>query len=281
MKYLTPILLGVSSLLGVASLIVTSFTVSSFEENKASISQNLTKIEKLKEEMKEARALDHSKLARERRRNQELEDELKGKKQEFQLISEGLEGTREELKDLAVSIEDAENSLKKIQETIVLAREELESSKTSVFELESELPQIRSKISEAMNNSADLDRQKQDHESRMAGYPEVTDLLRDHYRRILKAMRKYELERPWLEKGESLSLKFESIDFESGLVTLPIGTEKGVKTKMAFAVQKNGKELCKIRITRAKRYFSLAEIIPMVGFPLHLQDFEKFDLVVL
>lgn len=281
MKYLLPILLGISSLIGVASLIVTSVTVSSYEGNKLSISQNLSKIEKLKEEIKEARALDLSKLTRERRRNQELEDELEGKKMEFQLISEGLEGTREELKNLGVSTEDVEKLLKKNQESIVLSGEQLESSQTSVFELESELPRIRAKISEAINDSVDLDRQKQEQEFRMVGYPEVTDVLREHYRRILKAMRKYELERPWLEKGESLSLKFESIDFESGLVTLPIGTEKGVKTKMAFAVQKNGKELCKIKITRAKRYFSLAEIVPMVGFPLQLQDFEKFDLVVL
>jgi len=115
----------------------------------------------------------------------------------------------------------------------------------------------------------------------LKNYPEITNLLRNHYKRVLKAMRKYSMDRPWLERGEVLALQFNSIDLRTGLISLPVGTEEGIKGKMLFAVQRQGNELCKIRIKRVSRHHCLAEIIPMIGQPQDLQNFEKFDLVVL
>lgn len=280
-KFLSPVLLGLSSLTGIMVLVVTSLTVASHEEDKNLISESLEKIAQLKDERKEEQAVNASKLSRERNRNQDLENEVAQIKEECLQVSQNLDGVKSNLESIYKSVEDASLDMEETQADIKLAEQQLNSLRETVQQLKAELPRINDKISQALGDGEDFTRQKTDREYELKDYPEITEIIRRHYKRVLKEMTKYGLERPWLESGEVLALKFSSIDFSTGLVTIPIGTEIGVKGKMVFAVLNEGSELCKIRIKRANRYHSLAEIIPMIGRPLGLKKFEEFDLVVL
>ena len=281
MKFLSPILLSVSSLLGILAIVITSGKIGAFEDDQRSITENLEKIAQLKVEMSEEKAVDTSKIAREKNRNIELESEINKTRQESTEISQNLDGKKEKIDQLKQDIENAAISLEEIIVQIESSREKLESMKSQTQQFKAELPSMIVKIDQAKSDGDSWTSQRIRLEEDLKSYPEITELLRSHYKRLLKAMRKYALDRPWLESGEVLALQFNSIDLKTGLVSLPVGTESGVKGEMVFAVQKQGNELCKIRIKQVSRYHSLAEIIPMIGQPLALKNFEKFDLVVL
>ena len=281
MKFLSPILLSISSILGIFAIVITSFTIGAFEDDQKSIKENLEKIAQLKVEMTEEKEIDASKLAREKNRNLELENEIKKTRQESAEISQNLDGQKEKIDELQQNIENAASSFEEIGVQIESSREKLESIKSETLKYKDELPSLVGKIDQAKSDGDASISQKIRLEEDLRNYPEITNLLRNHYKRVLKAMRKYSMDRPWLERGEVLALQFNSIDLRTGLISLPVGTEEGIKGRMLFAVQRQGNELCKIRIKRVSRHHCLAEIIPMVGQPQDLQNFEKFDLVVL
>ncbi len=281
MKFLSPILLSISSILGIFAIVITSFTIDAFEDDQKSIKENLEKIAQLKVEMTEEKAIDASKLAREKNRNLELENEIKKTRQESAEISQNLDVKKEKIDELQQNIENAASSFEEIGVQIESSREKLESIKSETLKYKAELPSLVGKIDQAKSDGDTSISQKIRLEEDLKNYPEITNLLRNHYKRVLKAMRKYSMDRPWLERGEVLALQFNSIDLRTGLISLPVGTEEGIKGRMLFAVQRQGNELCKIRIKRVSRHHCLAEIIPMVGQPQDLQNFEKFDLVVL
>ena len=281
MKFLSPILLSISSILGIFAIVITSFTIGAFEDDQKSIKENLEKIAQLKVEMTEEKAIDASKLAREKNRNLELENEIKKTRQESAEISQNLDGQKDKIDELQQNIENATSSFEEIGVQIESSREKLESIKSETLKYKAELPSLVGKIDQAKSDGDASISQKIRLEEDLKNYPEITSLLRNHYKRVLKAMRKYSMDRPWLERGEVLALQFNSIDLRTGLISLPVGTEEGIKGRMLFAVQRQGNELCKIRIKRVSRHHCLAEIIPMVGQPQDLQNFEKFDLVVL
>ncbi len=281
MKFLSPILLSISSILGIFAIVITSFTIGAFEDDQKSIKENLEKIAQLKVEMTEEKAIDASKLAREKNRNLELENEIKKTRQESAEISQNLDGQKDKIDELQQNIENATSSFEEIGVQIESSREKLESIKSETLKYKAELPSLVGKIDQAKSDGDTSISQKIRLQEDLKNYPEITSILRNHYKRVLKAMRKYSMDRPWLERGEVLALQFNSIDLRTGLISLPVGTEEGIKGKMLFAVQRQGNELCKIRIKRVSRHHCLAEIIPMVGQPQDLQNFEKFDLVVL
>jgi chromosome segregation ATPase len=281
MKFLSPILLSISSILGIFAIVITSFTIGAFEDDQKSIKENLEKIAQLKVEMTEEKAIDASKLAREKNRNLELENEIKKTRQESAEISQNLDGQKEKIDELQQNIENATSSFEEIGVQIESSLEKLESIKSETLKYKAELPSLVGKIDQAKSDGDASISQKIRLQEDLKNYPEITSILRDHYKRVLKAMRKYSMDRPWLERGEVLALQFNSIDLRTGLISLPVGTEEGIKGRMLFAVQRQGNELCKIRIKRVSRHHCLAEIIPMVGQPQDLQNFEKFDLVVL
>jgi chromosome segregation ATPase len=281
MKFLSPILLSISSILGIFAIVITSFTIDAFEDDQKSIKENLEKIAQLKVEMTEEKAIDASKLAREKNRNLELENEIKKTRQESAEISQNLDGQKDKIDELQQNIENATSSFEEIGVQIESSREKLESIKSETLKYKAELPSLVGKIDQAKSDGDTSISQKIRLQEDLKNYPEITSILRNHYKRVLKAMRKYSMDRPWLERGEVLALQFNSIDLRTGLISLPVGTEEGIKGRMLFAVQRQGNELCKIRIKRVSRHHCLAEIIPMVGQPQDLQNFEKFDLVVL
>ena len=281
MKFLSPILLSTSSILGIFAIVITSFTIGAFEDDQKSIKENLEKIAQLKVEMTEEKAIDASKLAREKNRNLELENEIKKTRQESAEISQNLDGQKEKIDELQQNIENATSSFEEIGVQIESSREKLESIKSETLKYKAELPSLVGKIDQAKSDGDTSISQKIRLQEDLKNYPEITSILRNHYKRVLKAMRKYSMDRPWLERGEVLALQFNSIDLRTGLISLPVGAEEGIKGRMLFAVQRQGNELCKIRIKRVSRHHCLAEIIPMVGQPQDLQNFEKFDLVVL
>ena len=97
MKFLSPILLSISSILGIFAIVITSFTIGTFEDDQKSIKENLEKIAQLKVEMSEEKAVDASKLAREKNRNLELETEIKKTRQESAEISQNLDGKKKKI----------------------------------------------------------------------------------------------------------------------------------------------------------------------------------------
>lgn len=281
MKYLSPILLGLSALLGLIALILTSLTIGSHDEHLDLLSEFAEKKTALMEELKEQKLVNESKSSRERKRNQELEDQLSTTREECEGITGKLADTKARLEKINQAKVDAEKSLDDVSGRIKEAEANLAEAKESGAALESEIPMLRQRISQSAHEMSDLVTKISDLSSSLEEFPAFTAILKRHYQRALKGLSEYARERPWLEMGEVVSLKFDSIDYSKGLVSLPLGSEAGIKPEMILGVRRKSLEICKIRITRIHRFYSLAEIIPMVGRPLDLKSHEKFDLVVL
>jgi len=281
MKFIQPILLGLAILVGVSALLITSSTIGLHQENAEKIKLNQNELLRLKESLSETKTINASKLSRERSRNLELEEELKKIDAENSSISSSLGDEKSLLNQMikqgqesAVKIEEKKSELQTLED-------ELKRVTERTVELQRELPVLEDQIRNEEDKRLEMEQTIDERQSQLAQYPLITSVMREHFQRSLRDMRNYGVDRPWLEKGESLALSFHSVDFNTGLITLPIGTEEGVREKMIFAVHKQGINLCQIRVTVAERHHSLAEIMPMIGHPIKLSDFEEFNLVVM
>ena len=186
MKFLSPILLSISSILGIFAMVITSLTIGTFEDDQKSIKENLEKIAQLKVVMSEEKAVDASKLAREKNRNLELETEIKKIREESAEISQNLDGKKENIDELQQNIENAASSLKEIGVQIESSREKLESMKSETLKYKAELPSLVGKIDQAKSDGDASISQKIRLEEDLKNYPEITSLLRNHYNRVLR-----------------------------------------------------------------------------------------------
>ena len=222
-----------------------------------------------------------SKLMRQKTRNEDLSEEISEFRKSSQLSIEKLEETKAQIKKLEDGISNMEEEIASSGEREKEAEAKLQDKLQAIQTLRSEIPQISQKIEDKKFETRDFENRSNDLTDRLSVYSEITKVLRQHYLDTVSDMRTYARQRPWIEKGESLSIRLGKVDLASGYIALPEGGTVGLREDMYFSIFHLQEEISKIRIKKVFRTHALAEVIPLVGNPHKLLEIREVDLVAL
>ena len=238
-----------------------------------------TEISDMSLAVEEAKKGQKDKLSREKRKNRELEEtkqdseaeiaDLTRRQGEMRIV---LEEKAEKHESLASSIQNTKVSLAGIDKEIETSRASLRSISLIVPSLQDSIISIETEISEKKSRKSELG-------ERILSYDKETEILKKHYNLTTSALQKDFYERPWLERGERVSVSFSSLNLESGIIMLPIGKDHGLERSMRFAVRAKGKSICQIRIKEVSYNHCVAMILPLLGNPTKLREFKYLDLI--
>lgn len=222
-----------------------------------------------------------SKLMRQKTRNEDLSEEISEFRKSSQQSIEKLEETKAQIKKLEDAISNMEEEIASSGEREKEAEAKLQDKLQAIQTLRSEIPQISQKIENKKFETRDFENRSNDLTDRLSVYSEITKILRQHYLDTVSDMRTYARERPWIEKGESFSIRLGKVDLASGYIALPEGGTVGLREDMYFSIFHLQEEISKIRIKKVFRTHALAEVIPLVGNPHKLLEIREVDLVAL
>ena len=222
-----------------------------------------------------------SKLMRQKTRNEDLSEEISEFRKSSQQSIEKLEETKAQIKKLEDGISNMEEEIASSGEREKEAEAKLQDKLQAIQALRSEIPQISQKIENKKFETRDFENRSNDISDRLIVYSEITKILRQHYLDTVSDMRTYARERPWIEKGESFSIRLGKVDLASGYIALPEGGTVGLREDMYFSIFHLQEEISKIRIKKVFRTHALAEVIPLVGNPHKLLEIREVDLVAL
>lgn len=222
-----------------------------------------------------------SKLLRQKSRNEDLSVEITEYKTNSHKITDDLESIKLQISEIEKSISDAKTQLAGSGDRKTEASEELRMKLAEVQNLRSDIPKIEQQIENKKFEIREFEDRSMALEEKLSIYSSITAILRQHYLDTSSAIRSYARKRPWIEPGEEITVKLGPIDLSSGYIALPEGAESGLRENMLFAVHVLGEEISQIRIKKAFRTHSLAELVPLVGNPLKLQPSTEVDLVAL
>ncbi|MBU63619.1 MAG: hypothetical protein CMI26_14075 [Opitutae bacterium] len=204
-------------------------------------------------------------LARKKRDIQSLQDEL-GSIKQGTILSERLilesEANLQTERDKVVQTRDSTHEANLAIEAL---RKELEHAQKDADRLvlsnpakTAELDTIKDLIVNERGNGAVV-------RDQLTDYADETRTLDFHYKSVLAALERDLNERPWIERGEILSTRVQSLNLKAGVLMLPIGRNKGLEEDMRFIVSNKGQRLCQILVKEAGLSHSIAMIIPMFG----------------
>ena len=182
-------------------------------------------------------------------------------------------GANTERKDeLSSEIQEMKKKIAEVEKEIEHSRNRFRTFALSLPSLEEKILQLRASIENEKQRESDGKRS-------LLTYESTTKMYVEHFDATLEALQRYKYGRPWLEKGEKLSVPYLQYDFEAGFLGLPVGLEHGMEIGMIFSVRSKGKKLCRIKINDVSPKNSVGMIIPLFGNPVELRKFKSFDLV--
>ena len=231
--------------------------------------------------LEEAKKGQVDRLAREKRKNLELED------QNNAYIDEVLDLTRkrDEIKQVIESSmkenDELSAAIQKNKVSLVGADAKIEASRQEIRRISLLLPNLQAEITNLENLILNERHRQKALDLEIATYDMETSILKNHYELTISALRKDFYERPWLDRGEKVSVAYSKVDLKSGLLMLPIGKNYGLEQNMRFAVRAKGQLICQVEIKEVAYDHCVAMIIPLMGNPNKLKEFTKLDLIYL
>ena len=226
----------------------------------------------------EKKSAQEANLARKKRDSQSLQSELSSIKQDstsnVRLILETESNLQAERDEVAQTRDEAHQSNLAIE----ALTKELERANVDVDQLTlgnpaktAELEILRNRMGEERENGEGI-------QDKLSDYAEETRTLDFHYKTVLFALERDLNERPWIERGESLSTRVQSLNLKAGVLMLPIGRNKGLEENMRFILSEKGQRLCQILVKEAGLSHSVAMIIPMFGRIGGLQENQNVEI---
>ena len=202
----------------------------------------------------------------------EKETLLKSLNDQLEAKTAALGANTERKDELSSEIQETKKKIAEVEKEIEHSRNRLRTFALSLPGLEGKISQVRASIENEKQREADGKRS-------LLTYESTTKIYAQHFDVTLEALQKYMYSRPWLEKGEKLSVPYLQYDFQAGFLGLPGGLEHGIEIGMIFSVRAKGKRLCRIKINDVSSKNSVGMIIPLFGNPVELRKFKSFDLV--
>ncbi|MEJ6620959.1 MAG: hypothetical protein QNL93_03325 [Opitutae bacterium] len=258
-----------------------SSTIAELEFSQERLTEFTSKVTGITLALEEAKKGQVDRLAREKRKNVELED------QNNAYVDEVLDLTRkrDELKQVIESNikenEELSATIQKNKVSLAGADTQIEASRQEIRRISLIIPNLQAEITNLENQILNERKRQKDLDLEIATYDMETSILKDHYKLTISALRKDFYERPWLDRGERVSVAYSKVDLKSGLLMLPIGKNYGFEQNMRFAVRANGQSICQVEIKEVAFDHCVAMIIPLMGNPNKLKEFTKLDLIYL
>ena len=274
---LNSLAVGVSIL----AIVLVQMSVSEHESTALEINHIQKSIVETGDKIKEQALEISSKLMRQKSKNEDLSEQMSEFRQSAQLTISKLEETKAEIKKLEDSIASMEEEIASSGEREKEAGEKVEDKLQAIQTLRTEIPQITQQIENKKFEIRDFESRSIELTERLSEYSEITKILRQHYLDTVSDMRTYARERPWIEKGESFTIRLGKVDLASGYIALPQGGAVGLREDMYFSIFHHQEEISKVRIKKVFRTHALAEVIPLVGNPYKLLEIQEVDLVAL
>ena len=217
-------------------------------------------------------------LARAKRKNEAILKEISTIKQDT-ASKEGKIVTEEsDLQTARDKLAQAEEDNHKANLGIEALKKEIEHTQQEVTRLEVANPTTATEL-EGIRDLIKGERLRGEGiRGQLADYADETRTLDHHYKSILVALEKDLKERPWIERGETLSTRIQDLNINAGVLLLPLGSNDGLENDMRFLVTGNGKQLCRILVKETGLSHSVAMIIPMFGRIGRLQENQTVEI---
>ena len=194
-------------------------------------------------------------------------------------LRDQVEAKREALSSKTERKEELGSEIQEMKKKIAAVEKEIEHSRNRIRSYASSLPDLARGISELRTSIENEKEREIEGKRSLLTYESKTSIYKEHFEVTLEELQRYMYERPWLEKGERLTVPYLQYDFRAGFLGLPVGLERGIEKGMIFAVRANGINLCRIKINDVSARNSVGMIIPLFGNPIELRKFKSFDLI--
>ena len=245
------------------------------------ISKVSLKTKDLRTAVEEAKKGQLDKLAREKRKNAELEETEEISVKEIADLSRNRDEMKVILSENEKKIEKIAANIQKTKVNLAGISKEIEASNNAFTNLASAIPILQSNVTSLEKQILAEEERKRDLEELILTYDQETDILMHHYDLTLSALQKDFYEHPWLERGERVTVAFSQVDLDSGILMLPVGKNHGIEKRMRFSVRAKGKPICQIRVKEVAFDHCVAMIIPLRGTPTQLLEIKYLDLIYL
>ena len=254
---------------------------SEIEYSHGKLSELKVKVADLTLALDEAKKGQVDRLAREKRKNLELEDQANAFVDEVSDLTRKRDEINQVIASAQKESDELSAEIQKYKVSLGSADARVEAARVENRAMTLNIPTLQSKITETENKILGEKQRKEDLDYEIATYDKETGVLKDHYDKTISALQKDFYERPWLDRGERVSVEFSELDLISGLLMLPIGKDHGIEQKMRFAVRAEGQSICQVEIKKVEFDHCVAMIIPLLGNPSKLEEFSKLDLIYL
>jgi uncharacterized coiled-coil protein SlyX len=205
---------------------------------------------------------------------EEAEVSLNNKRQQLDGQQGALSFKEDEIEKLSMSVQETKKE-------IAAVNKEIEHARGRMVTLSSSLPAMGNKIS-GLTTSIENEKQRElEQKQALLTYEAITKIYKEHFSLTLSELQNYMYARPWLERGEKVSVTHIQYDFQAGFIGLPAGKERGIEKGMTFIVRSNGRNICRIKIHEVSTKNSVGMIIPLYGNPMDLRKYKSFDLIYL
>ena len=205
---------------------------------------------------------------------EEAELSLKNKRQQLESQQGGLSFKEDEIGKLSMNAQETKKE-------IAAAKKEIEHARGRLGTLSSSLPAMEGRVSGLTVSIGSEEQRELERKQALGSYEVITSIYQQHYALTLSELQSYKYARPWLERGEKLSVTNIQYDFQAGFLGLPAGKDRGLEKGMTFAVRANGRNIRRIKIHEVSPRNSVGMIIPLFGNPVDLRKYKSFDLIYL
>ena len=220
-------------------------------------------------------------LAREKRKNLDLEDQANAFVDQVSDLTRKRDEINQVIASAGKESDELSAEIQKNKVALGSADTRVEAARAEIQALSLTIPKLKSQITASENNILNEKQRMDELDYEIASYDKETSVLKDHYDKTISALQKDFYERPWLDRGERVSVEFSKLDLITGLLMLPIGKDHGIEQKMRFAVRAEGQSICQVEIKKVGFDHCVAMIIPLLGNPSKLKEYSKLDLIYL
>jgi len=248
------------------------------DANLVSISQSEARASATRLEIDEFAKEHAAKFSRERRKNQELGEQILALSTQKTSLETTFTGQSSEVESFKKIVDEKAEEVLNLKVELAGVDKKIDAMKEKVVQTKSNIPLILSKMQDIEMQCQNEKERSQRIANDLSDYAEITEILKGHFDRTIDALYTDKYERPWIEKGEMLKLNNFSLNLEKGLLGLPIGEEIGLEPGAFLAIDSLGETICKIKIMESGQNKSIGLIMPLFGKPEKLLGIKSFDI---
>jgi len=248
------------------------------DANLVSIGQSEARASATRLEIDEFAKEHAAKFSRERRKNQELGEQILALSTQKTSLETTFTGQSSEVESFKKIVDEKAEEVLNLKVELAGVDKKIDAMKEKVVQTKSNIPLILSKMQDIEMQCQNEKERSQRIANDLSDYAEITEILKGHFDRTIDALYTDKYERPWIEKGEMLKLNNFSLNLEKGLLGLPIGEEIGLEPGAFLAIDSLGETICKIKIMESSQNKSIGLIMPLFGKPEKLLGIKSFDI---